>query len=391
MIWGEKETRSTDVLLIEIADKDYEELFRSTSPLSRKVLAGLLTKLAKAKPAVIAVDIDLGGSTPEDKYLIDALQTIGGLGIPVVLSSEMKGERGKSASVIPRYPVHPPGIPYSGIINFPVPEDGVIREMLAVHKDPSGDIYPSFPLSVVAAFIKIPWLEFIEALKRPRIEGEGAPRDLEFARVIESVLQSPLQKIRYVGDRKSFNSIHASSLLSLSDGSFGSQNILSGKILLIGGTFNFSKDFYQTPKGALSGVEIIANSVETLLRARPLRPINHLLEFLLEIVIVLVLSYFFLRFSALKAIIVSFLSILPLSMMGSLIAFSSFDRWLNFFPVGLAIVVHGRFSRYEQYAHLKKDVAKLRNAIADRDREIDLLKSREKKEPIEKNPEEMSR
>jgi CHASE2 domain-containing sensor protein len=159
------------------------------------------------------------------------------------------------------------------------------------------------------------------------------------------------------------------------DQSFQLDNILSNKILLIGGTFAESKDFYRTAKGTMSGIEIIANSVETLLSSKPIKPVNHLLSLLYELVIVLVLSYMFLRFPFGKATLASSLSIIPLSIIGSQVAFASFARWLDFIPVALAVFLHGEFSLIEHYTNLKKEVVKLKSHLSKRDGEISELRT----------------
>jgi adenylate cyclase len=49
-------------------------------------------------------------------------------------------------------------------------------------------------------------------------------------------------------------------------------NPFNGKIVLVGATFNDSRDFYPTPVGLMAGVEIQANMVHTVLARRALLP-----------------------------------------------------------------------------------------------------------------------
>jgi CHASE2 domain-containing sensor protein len=379
MMWWEGEKRSENIFLIEIDSQDYKELFSSVSPLSRKVLARIIDKLSKAKPTAICLDINLRDKTDEDIYFIKALEHLKEMNISVVLSSSIQetiGAESINYTINTDYPYLPPDNVLFGATNFPISEDGVIREVRLVKRMADGSFYPFISLSIATASQKITWPDLQRELdndSRSRDFVSEVPKSIH--NLIGAALKSQRQKIHFIGNKSSFNSLRISSIDKMPDQSFQLDNILSNKILLIGGTFAESKDFYRTAKGTMSGIEIIANSVETLLSSKPIKPVNHLLSLLYELVIVLVLSYMFLRFPFGKATLASSLSIIPLSIIGSQVAFASFARWLDFIPVALAVFLHGEFSLIEHYTNLKKEVVKLKSHLSKRDGEISELRT----------------
>ncbi len=364
MIWWGKEKKSNDVIIIEIDGDDYHDVFNSLSPLSRKKLSEIILKIAKAQPKAIAIDINLSDDTAEDKYLIEAFQKLGELNVPVILPSEMEH----------KLPINSGNLLF-GTIEYPISRDGVIREMFLVKDVGQKKSHPCLPLTILAATEGYTWKRFYEILSSHKKTNKNSqPRKGKLEAILKNGSHFPVQKIQYIGDKSSFNSFKSSFIFKISDRFFKSKNIFSDKIIIIGGTFEEARDFYMTPKGKMSGVEIIANSVETLLNARILKPINHLVEFLMEIAIILILSYYFLRFSAFKGTLIGLITILPLAIFGSFVAFSSLSRWLNFIPVGVSIILHGQVSFFEWYGELKKELIKLKSDLSEKENEISNLK-----------------
>ena len=83
LIWWKQETRSAQIILIEIDDQDYQTIFHATSPLPRRELGVLLSNLAASKPKMIGLDLDLSTPTPEDTQLRQAFEQIHNLNVPV--------------------------------------------------------------------------------------------------------------------------------------------------------------------------------------------------------------------------------------------------------------------------------------------------------------------
>ncbi len=381
MVWWEKEKRSADIFLIEIGDADYRDLFHSTSPLSRRVLSELLVKLARARPRVIGLDVDLSTPTAEDGLMAAALERLEQWKIPVVLSSDLKREESKKGEAA--YPIGQ-GLPFKtpdavfyGAVNYPIAGDGVLRKMRLVLEMGGQRRYPCFALSIVAAGEGLTWETFQTLLNRgEKGLGEETGRGGKTPALLKGSRHSPLDNIRFIGDKRSFNSLSSSSFWKVPDLFLQSSPLLSGKIVLVGGTFKESRDFYPTPKGLLSGTEIIANSIETLLKAKPLKPVSHLFELLFELAVVVILSLVFVRYAPFKASLICLLSVIPLAVFGSYLVFSSLSRWLNFIPAAASVFLHGEFSLIERYSRVKREVEDLKDRLKEKDRKIEKLETK---------------
>ena len=88
--------------------------------------------------------------------------------------------------------------------------------------------------------------------------------------------------IDYAGGAETFPMISMSAVL---EGAVTARSF-SGRTVLVGATARVEQDIHQTPFGAMSGVEIQANALRTVLEGVPLRPLGSLLG----IVAVLVLA-----------------------------------------------------------------------------------------------------
>ncbi|MCJ7481586.1 MAG: CHASE2 domain-containing protein [Thermodesulfovibrionales bacterium] len=377
MFW-ETEKRSSEVYLIEIDGTDYENIFNSTSPLSRKILSELVLKLSMAKPKAIGLDISFEDETSEDKYITEMLKNLKTNKTPIVfpLPKEVIKFAGISASEIdssetwPFSHIAPSTNIFLGAIDYMQSNDSVIREM-SLLKSTERDSWPSFPLSIVAAGSNITWEDFFNAINNKNQEGnEGKINQNKLRYLIKISQNLPQQIIHFIGDRKSFNTIQFSQVYRMSSESFRPGTIFTDKIVLIGGTFEESRDFYMTPKGRLAGVDIIANSIETILHENPIKPINHVLELFFELVIIIVVSYFFFRFNSLKASIISFTSIIPLAIIGSALAFSNFNHWLNFIPAMASVIIHGRIASFEHNAKLRHESESLAKRLNEQEKEL---------------------
>ena len=381
LIWWEQDKRSAFVLLVDIDDRDYRDLFHSTSPLSREKISEIILKIARAKPRAIGIDVDLSDPTPEDHFLLDALERLNVQKIPVIipLSFDMQsGAEGReklnsSGPLASRLPENV----LAGVAEFPIYKDGVIREMQLTVKSHSGEIYPSVPLAAIAASEGYQQGALSEALGQ-FAEGHSSSEESpsKTRELLMDARHNSLQKIQYIGDKRSFAVLRSSVLDSTPDKYFRPGSIFSDKIIVVGGTFKISRDFYATPKGAMSGVEIVANSIDTLLNAKRVKPLNHVLELMFEIIMVLVMTGIFVKLEPLKATVVSLVSIAPLSLAGSAFAFTRLSCWVNFIPTAVSIFIHGEISFFEHYAHLKAEVKSLALALAGKDRELSAVQEK---------------
>lgn len=378
LMWWDTEKRSADVLLVGIDSSDFKTTFHSTSPLSRQILAEAILKLARSKPKAIGLNVVFEGETSEDASLTDALQVLNRDNVPIVfplLPDRGKIDGGQTPGSGPAPAQAPlstaltPNVFFGGV-QYRDSCPGGIREMPLLMIDGQG-LVPSFPLAVAAAAAGLTPQDLADELAEATPSGrrgESGPNKIRS--LIRGHRHAPLQRIHFIGDRKSFGFFRFSLVSDTPAEAFQPGNIFTDKVVLVGEVFEESKDIYATPKGRLSGVEIIANSVETLLRSNPIRPVHHVLELAFELAAVLVLSYFFLRFTPLKASFWSFLLIIPLALAGSSLAFGGIGRWLNFIPAALAVILHGISSVMARYPKLGREVEDLADRLRRKDEEI---------------------
>src|SRR5206468_1232539 len=80
-------------------------------------------------------------------------------------------------------------------------------------------------------------------------------------------LRDTVWRIDYVGQPGAFAAFPAGALMAVARSGVRPEgdNPFRGKIVLVGATFGEIRDFYGTPMGLMSGVEIQANIVHTLL------------------------------------------------------------------------------------------------------------------------------
>jgi adenylate cyclase len=97
-------------------------------------------------------------------------------------------------------------------------------------------------------------------------------------------------KIDFSPDQKSVPRPRLKSDVVRNFSSLSENNTFSDKIILIGGTFEESRDFYETPKGPLSGVEIHANAIDTILSRSQIRSVHPVVFFIILVGFAIVTS-----------------------------------------------------------------------------------------------------
>jgi CHASE2 domain-containing sensor protein len=236
----------------------------------RDKLAQMLTVIAKSSPAVTVVDVDLSdngsasaiGDTPADAVLRAFLESYSGPSLIFVKRAEMDA-RGQFRLAPSRFDQ---AIAANSTLSwahamYQTDPDGTVRqwtEWLAVCP-PSGPlVLPSVPLRVLAT-----WPEKSrQAFPRPSALTTRGP-------CITGISRSPRHIIIYdealSGTRIAALSRNLSwvSAWQLLDARMKRDDhaLFSDRVVLIGGTRSGSADSWRTPVGALSGVEVMANTI----------------------------------------------------------------------------------------------------------------------------------
>jgi adenylate cyclase len=102
-------------------------------------------------------------------------------------------------------------------------------------------------------------------------------------------------KINFIGPARGFLTISSDAVyqIGVSDQDIAQDNPFRGRIVLVGATFEDSRDSYPTPYGLMSGVEIHANILHTLFTRSQIQPIAWSTSLLLQFLLCLILSVVF--------------------------------------------------------------------------------------------------
>jgi CHASE2 domain-containing sensor protein len=299
--------RPSAVAVVSIADSDYQALFGGRSPLDPEALVRLIDAVAQGQPKVIGVDLDT--AAPGFKELVTRK------GWPPVVwgrSAVFSKRRNQFRvdEVLGGTPLPPDS---SGLMTLKLDEDRAVRRYQRMYETDRGFL-PSLPWAVVEASWRGQAPSHRESTTELLIDfgdpGEKERLHLAASRVLE-VAGAP-------GWKRS--------------------SPVRGKIVLIGGDYG-GRDEHDTPLGWMSGVEVIAQIVDTELLGGGQGVASDWVIFALQSVGGVVLLLLFHLFRAGKALLVSVGAVLALTPAFSLVAFGSVSRWAYFVPFLIAVLI----------------------------------------------------
>jgi adenylate cyclase len=280
---------SPEIVLVLIDEEAFQEL-GERQPLSRRHLADLGEFLLRSGARVVAFDVLLKSrSVPEEDAALLAMARRweaegSGRLVFASLAIPRKGESGA------RYDESSPFSPelrgLFGFSNAPLGADGVIRRMAPLLPAGDGRLLPSFSLAVLAGYAGHTTETLVRALKSetgsliplPVRDPKGwSTRDEPISL---SRLSGTAWRIDFAGPPGSFTAFSSAPLVRVARSGVrpAPDNPFRGKIVLVGATFQESRDVYPTPMGLMTGVEIQANMLHTLLSRRALLPPHWLLN-----------------------------------------------------------------------------------------------------------------
>jgi adenylate cyclase len=333
--------RPTDVVIIAVDETAFDGLGRR-QPLPRDYLARVIRGLAKSGAAVVGVDIvfDTPTQPAADAALAAAIRAFGdgGLSRVVLLGPLGPGSQPLSAttlgsSVVLASPWVPPD------------NDGFIRRLEPAPPGPGGRPSATLGLAVTARLAGLDGRALEEALAAgrplalPRLEAGRLERTGPPGVVARAGLAWP---INYVGPHGSFLTIGSDAVAALGDTGVepAADNPLRGRIVLVGGTFPASRDFYPTPHGFMPGVEVHANVAHMLTTRRFIQPTNWAVGLGIQAVVVLVAGVVLVTLRPLTGTLVCVGGALVVGVPAALIAFDRGGYWVDFvLPVAAASVM----------------------------------------------------
>jgi CHASE2 domain-containing sensor protein len=373
--------KAKDVVLLFITEKEYQRGFQSKSPLSRERLAAMVDVLVKLNARVIALDIDLSDPTPDDPKLMKSLDGASAAGIPVVAVGNLK-PLGNTQNSILKSPIDqrpyaserlqysPEGLLLFGEANpgehwsdkvmfggvfFRLDNDGVFRQAQALYliKTPASnfDPFPSFPVAVAAAFQGISQKDLQKTLsQKPLSSISLASRRGPNETPLQFYLDKEGQITpNFIGNYENFErEIDLASLLE----EYGSEKpakrtIFNNRIVLVGGVYE-KRDFYRTPLGEMSGVEILANISQNLLSGSLISHMNYRKALVIEVALGVLVGMIFILFSRRRATFICLIGLIPTIGLSSYWAFSSMHFWFDFLPTIAGVMLHGWIKKTEE-------------------------------------------
>lgn len=301
-----------DVVLVTIDRQSLTEL--GDWPWSRRYHAEVIDNLTAAGAKVMGVDLIFNNGDPArnlaDRNLVQATQNSSEIIYPVVLNLEITRSwlryqqdqirvQGRELP-FPELAKQATGL---GYINLIIDRDGLVRKLPFLKAERK---HATFSYQIANKFLG----------KVPTVDEKGL--------------------INYVGPARSFPTISYNRVLN----NDFSKKLVKNKIVLVGATAPGLGDKYMTPYstfGAMSGLEVHANAIQTLLNNNQITRVNFKLIGLVILIIGLFNSCFFIKTKpGFGALILLTEIIIILSLVISV--FISYNLWLDLIPVLFNII-----------------------------------------------------
>jgi CHASE2 domain-containing sensor protein len=372
---------SNDILVLEINQYDYKNYFRSGSPLKPCLVFELIESVRGAKPAVIGVDLDtsdgswqefselqLNKKCPEltdrEELTKDMQDMLGrSPGTPVVWAElpastgeELgnKIEQDQTVELRPALGGKLSNWQSAGVALIPIDPDSVVRHYR--------NHYLTVPIGSVAS-------EFFARVIADQFAQSGNSRAQK--NLAANALSDRNWVLNYGGGPDAFVTLHMSDFLDGDPlkGPFTrrklSTPLLSGKVVLIGGSYAEARDVYRTPLGDMAGVVLMAHALDSLCSRKPVGDLNPIISFILHVVAGLLISLIFfpplrrrLHLSIGLATILALLLMFIGPTVISVFLFHTGTVWFDFIPVMAGMFLH---QGVEQYLELRDSEVELRN------------------------------
>ena len=331
---------STDLVVIGIQEQDYSDpaLFDGTSPLKCAPLRRMLNAIAAGRPSVIGVDLDTSSG---DFSCLAAPAGTNPAWPPVVWAQDAiwHADQRKFAPQAVLRGASTPRRPSdtTGLAIFPQESDGVIRWYRRELPLLDGSLAPSFPWAVVDTACRAGCRNCCAAVERYQRGREGAPVPL---------------RLNFAGERFSFTPLSVGVVLTAAEadpggGGWSQRGPLVGKIVLLGGHYRAARDTHVTPIGSMSGVQIVAQAIQSELGGGGIRMLNEGISLALDIALgfLLVAIHRRLHHRVGLAVLVTFGLFPILCLLASYVAFSTFGLWFNFAAVVTSVLIDQLYRR----------------------------------------------
>lgn len=308
----------SQVVIIDITQNDFQGIFQGqTRPLNPEALRTLIDAVAKGQPCVIGVDIDTHFAQFKDFKVADGWP-------PVIWSrevAELPADVNQKPAPLDVLGGQNPALNEKSGIPLLIDDAGskTTRRYVRLIETTLGKL-PSFPWAVY----KERQGRSCEGVTLPALEDSTDALLIRYSRGSEGVGRTR---------------ITASNVVRFAeDTSWQDNGLVKGKIVLIGGSY-LGEDRHDTPFGQMTGIEVMANVVESELRGGGIKPPNSLTLGLLLLFDGFLLIALFQVLPFRKALLLSLPIIVLLSLACSFLTYHSFSRWAFFAPVMIGVMI----------------------------------------------------
>jgi len=254
-----------DIVVVAVDDKSLDQLGRFSS-WPRAYHAQIINILAEADARVIVFDILFSEPSPDDDELATAIQQAGNVILPLVTTLETNqsvtmGEQNTLISTIRPLRDFEEGALAVGHASMLPDEDGTVRRLPLLIQN-GDESEPALSLTAVSSYLRLPEISVTpdEDNYLP-LAGRLIPLDNDYGMLIN-----------YHGNSVTSWNSETVPYADVLDNNVN-PDIFYDKIVLVGITATGFGDIFWTPIGQLiSGVELHAAAIDTILTARFLKP-----------------------------------------------------------------------------------------------------------------------
>ncbi|TAN44501.1 MAG: CHASE2 domain-containing protein [Nitrospirae bacterium] len=319
-----QESADSRIIIAGIDEKTLNKL--GSWPIPRNHYATLLERVSGAK--VVSFDIVMSEPSPHDKRLAAAANKMKNVIFPVYIDSELTMH----------YPVPPLPSSLVGHVHVEPDSDGIVRTIYHTLYF-EGKAIPSF-----------------SSLAYELCTGNSPQRIHPAAGIDEGkgIKQADLMRINYIGGSGTFEHISFSDIV---EGLYP-PSYFADKIVLVGITGAGIGDKALTPfsqsRRAASGIEVHANSLQTLLSNNPIVEVPVHIRRLILILFSILLFMFFLNLSE-RGIVLAMTSVMLLTTLADYLLFAYARLWLPaaiFYAAAILLMLLAYLSKFDEALRL---------------------------------------
>ena len=312
--------QNSNVAIVYITDKDYYKLFQGRSPLDAAILSRAVSAASVGGASVIGVDLDTSDRSFRTLQIDSRWPAViwGEEGIP------------NTGSMVPVPALGGRSIALTGLTEFPIDSDGVVRRYQRTFMSGS-KLLPSFSWIIVKTY----------CARHLNLCSHIDLRDASSRTMVMRFSSLPRQSLS-VGE-----------ILDAARSPYWRESRpLNDMIVLIGGSYHAGRDLVVTPLGIKPGVSLTADAIRSEFDRGPIQPLRSGIAFLLDLGIGALIVWISYGFRPRAALVITLLGIPVLAGIGSYLAFASLAKWVDFIPVTLGVFIHQLYDHGAEYRRL---------------------------------------